>query len=201
MRILFVCTGNVCRSAIAERLATTWAREKLAHSPEADMVEIGSAGLSAVAGRPIDPHSAAALVELGGNPAGFRSRELTRELTEDADLVLTMTRDQRRTVLESTPHGLRRTFTLTEAADLLQRADLTGLAFLPLTQRARELGRRLDAARAGRTRADGDDIADPIGQDEAVHREVADRVATALRQLADVLFTSVRSDLPAPVPV
>ncbi len=34
MRILFVCTGNVCRSPVAERLATAWARRVLAHSPE-----------------------------------------------------------------------------------------------------------------------------------------------------------------------
>jgi protein-tyrosine phosphatase len=115
--------------------------------------------------------------------------------------VLTMTRAQRRTVLESTPRGLRRTFTLTEAADLLSGADLTGLSFLPLTQRARELGRRLDVARAGRPTATGDDIADPIGQRADVHREVADRVAIALRPLVNVLFTSVRSNLPAPIPV
>ena len=201
MRILFVCTGNVCRSPLAERLATTWARGKLAHSPEAEMVRIESAGLSAVAGRPMDPDAAAALVELGGDPAGFESREFTRELAEDADLVLTMTRDQRRAVLEATPRGLRRTFTLTEAADLLQRADLTGLPLLPLTARARELGRRLDAARAGRPTADSDDIADPIGQPAAVHQEVAGLVAAAVRPLADVLFTSVRIKLPAPVAV
>jgi protein-tyrosine phosphatase len=201
VRILFVCTGNVCRSPVAERLATAWAREKLAHSPEADMAQIRSAGLSAVANRPIDPHSAAALVELGGDPAGFRSHEFTPELAADADLVLTMTRDQRRTVLEASPRGLRRTFTLTEAADLLQRADLTGLSLLPLTARARELGRRLDAARAGRPTADSDDIADPIGQTAVVHQEVAGLVAAALRPLADVLFTSVRIKLPAPVAV
>jgi protein-tyrosine phosphatase len=75
------------------------------------------------------------------------------------------------------------------------------LSFLPLTQRARELGRRLDAACAGRATGTGDDIGDPVGQQADVHREVADRVATALRPLADVLFISVRSDLPAPVPV
>ena len=201
MRILFVCTGNVCRSPVAERLAATWAREKLAHSPEADMVQIESAGLSTVANRPIDPHTAAALVELGGDPMGFRSREFAPELAENADLVLTMTRDQRRSVLETTPRGLRRTFTLTEAADLLQRADLTGLSLLPLTARARELGRRLDAARSGRPTADSDDVADPIGQSAAVHREVAGQVAAALRPLADVLFTSVRVQLPAPVAV
>ncbi len=147
MHILFVCSGNVCRSAVAERLATTWAGEKLASSPEADAVRIDSAGLGAITGQPIDPHSAAALVALVGDPAGFRSREFTPELAADADLVLTMTRDQRRTVLEASPRGLRRTFTLTEAADLLQRADLTGLSLLPLTARARELGRRLDVAR------------------------------------------------------
>ncbi len=201
MRILFVCTGNVCRSPVAERLATAWAREKLSHSPEADVVYIGSAGLGATADRPVDPHSAAALVDLGGDPAGFRSRQFTAELAEDADLVLTMTRDQRRTVLESTPRGLRRTFTLTEAADLLQRADLTGLSLLPLTARARELGRRLDAARSRRPTAQSDDIADPIGQHAGVHQEVAGLVAAALRPLADVLFTSVRVQLPAPVAV
>ncbi len=201
MRILFVCTGNVCRSPLAERLATAGAREKLAHSPEADMVKIASAGLSAVADRPMDPHAAAALIELGGDPADFRSREFTRELAADADLVLTMTRDQRRTVLEATPRGLRRTFTLTEAADLWQRADLTGLSLLPVTARARELGRRLDAARSRRAPASSDDIADPIGQRAEVHQEVAGLVAAALRPLADVLFTSVRVQLPAPVAV
>jgi len=201
VRILLVCTGNVCRSAVAERLATTWAQESLAHSPEGDAVRIDSAGLSAVAGRPIDPHAAAALVALGGDPAGLRSREFTPELAADADLVLTMTRDQRRTVLESTPRGLRRTFTLTEAADLLQRADLTGLALLPLTARARELGHRLDAARSGRPTAHSDDITDPMGQRPAVHQEVAELVATALRPLADILFSSVRARLPAPIAV
>lgn len=201
MRILFVCTGNVCRSPVAERLATAWARKKLAHSPEVDAVRIESAGLGAVAGRPMDPHAAAALVGLGGDPGGFRSREFTRELAQDADLVLTMTRDQRRTVLEANPRGLRRTFTLAEAADLLRRADLTGLSLLPLTARTRELGRRLDAARAGRPTADGDDTADPIGQHAGVHEEVAGLVAAALRPLADVLFTSVRVQLPTPVAV
>jgi protein-tyrosine phosphatase len=201
VRILFVCTGNVCRSPVAERLAVTWARKSLARSPEADAVQIDSAGLSAVAGRPMDPDTAAALVELGGDAAGFRSREFTAELAADADLVLTMTRDQRRTVLEANPRGLRRTFTLTEAAALMQRADVTGLSLLPLTARARELGRRLDAARAGRPTADSDDIPDPIGQQPAVHQEVAGLVAAALRPLADVLFTSVRVQLPAPVAV
>lgn len=141
----------------------------------------------------MDPHSAEALLQLGGDPAGFRSQILDRELLADADLVLTMTRKQRDEALRLAPRGLRRTFTLTEAADLLQQVDVTGLRLLPLTQRARELGRRLDAARARRFTTDADDVADPISQRKAEHDAVASTIATALRPLAEVLFLSVRS--------
>ncbi len=78
----------------------------------------------------------------------------------------------------------------------MTRADLRGLRTMPLTARARELGRRLDAVRAYRSPADTDDITDPIHQRPAVHEEVAGTIAAALRPLADVLFTSVR-DQPA----
>jgi protein-tyrosine phosphatase len=67
---------------------------------------------------------------------------------------------------------------------------------MPLTPRARELSRRLDAVRAYRSPAASDDIADPIRQRPAVHEEVARTIAAALRPLADILFTSVR-DQPA----
>ena len=146
----------------------------------------------------MDPHTAAVLNALGGDADGFRARHYTRELAEAADLVFTMTRSQRHSVLKTTPRGLRRTFTLTEAARLLDHADLTGLPLLPLTERARQLGLRLDAARAWRSSAISDDIDDPAGRPPAVHREVADRIASALRPLADVLFASVRTQLSAP---
>ena len=149
----------------------------------------------------MDPHTAAVINALGGDADGFRARHYTRELAEAADLVFTMTRSQRHSVLKTTPRGLRRTFTLTEAARLLDHADLTGLPLLPLTERAHQLSLRLDAARAGRTPANSDDIDDPAGRRPAVHREVAGTIATALRPLADVLFASVRTQLPAPARV
>ncbi|MDQ3716148.1 MAG: hypothetical protein M3381_09060 [Actinomycetota bacterium] len=104
-----------------------------------------------------------------------------------------MTRHQRRLVLEQTPRALRPTFTLTEAADL------RGLQLLPLAKRARELGRRLDLARAGRRTVDTDDILDQIGQRASVHAEVGDAIAAALRPLADVPFRSVRQHPAVPV--
>jgi protein-tyrosine phosphatase len=199
VRILFVCTGNLCRSAVAERLATSWVRDSLCDSPEYAAVEITSAGLEAPTGRPMDRRSAEALVHLGGDPQDFHSRAFERWMAEDADLVFTMSRRQRRDVLETSPKGLRRTFTLPEAADLLGNADLTGLNLLPLDQRARELGIRLDAARRFRPSRATDDVPDPIGRSAATHREVAETIAEALRPLAEVLFRSLRPVPAVPV--
>jgi protein-tyrosine phosphatase len=199
VRILFVCTGNLCRSPVAERLAVRWARDLLRHSPENAVVEIGSAGVDAPPGRAMDARSAEALIALGGDPDGFRSKLFERSMAEEADLVLTMSRRQRREVLEKHPRGLRRTFTLLEAAGLLGSADLSGLNLLPLAQRARELGLRLDAARSHRPTSELDDVRDPIGRSAAVHADVATTIATALRPLADVLFSSVRRQPAMPV--
>jgi protein-tyrosine phosphatase len=173
---------------VAERLTAERARRS---ALGVDVV-VGSAGVAAPARQPVHPHSAAALSRLGGDPAGFASRPFTAELATGADLVLTMTRAQRRAVLEQTPRGLRRTFTLREAADLLTRADLTGLAELPSAARAAELGLRLDAARALRASTGSDDIADPIGGRGSAHRAAADAIATALAPLTGVLFGPVQ---------
>ncbi|WP_172442581.1 hypothetical protein [Geodermatophilus sabuli] len=188
MHLLFVCTGNVCRSPIAERLATTWLGETTGCPRHGDEVRISSAGVRATDGDPMDPRSAAALVELGGAPRDFRSQRLTPELAVSADLVLTMTRRHRRSTLELTPRGLRRTFTVNEAADLLRSADLSGLDRLPPEARTRELGIRLDAQRKWRASSGDDDIEDPIGRRLPVHQQVANTIAAALRPLTDVLF-------------
>jgi protein-tyrosine phosphatase len=142
----------------------------------------------------MDAGSAAAVSRYGVHADGFRSRRFVPRMADEADLVLTMTRDQRRAVLGGTPRGLRRTFTLREAADLLLRADLVGLRELPPRNRARHLAARLDAARVVGHPAAHDDIVDPIGQEASVHRQVAEAIATALRPLVDAL-TGVRPGL------
>jgi protein-tyrosine phosphatase len=69
---------------------------------------------------------------------------------------------------------------------------------LPLAQRARELGLRLDAARSHHPSSEVDDVLDPIGRSAAVHRDVAATIAAALRPLAAVLFSSVRPEPAVP---
>lgn len=183
MRLLFVCTGNLCRSPLAEGLTTAWVKQVGATD-----VEIASAGTAAPDGEPMDRHSAAALTALGGDPAGLLSTPLTEALATSADLVLTMTRQQRKLVLERAPRGLRRTFTLLEAADLLSHTDVRDLRPLPLDERVREFGLRLDAGRARRTASETDDVLDPIGRRASVHDEVAQTIAAALRPLLNELF-------------
>ena len=188
VRLLFVCTANVCRSPVAERLASLYASRSL--GPAATSLEVRSAGLEAPVGREMDPRSAAALIRLGGDPAHAYAKAFVPQMAEDAELVFTMTRSQRRAVLELTPRGLRRTFTLLEAADLLKLADVRGLEAHPLSTRAAVLARLMDAARARRRSTDADDIADPVGHRNDIHVRVATQIDEALRPLVAVLTNS-----------
>jgi len=86
-RILLVCTGNVCRSPMAEYLLRS------AKPPEAPW-EIFSAGLSATAGMPATAEAIQALQEWKLDLSGHRSRPLTSELVQRADLILAMTQQQ-----------------------------------------------------------------------------------------------------------
>ena len=185
MHVLFVCTGNLCRSALAERLFTARARS---HADGNVVLEVGSAGTAAALGRAMHPHSVEALTELGGDPGNFRSRQLTSEMLRSADLVLTMTRAHRRTALELDARGLRRTFTLSEAAGLAQVAAVEDLRSARPDLRAGMLAARLDGARSLRPGSDADDIPDPVEQPLRVHRSVAARITAELDVLAAVLL-------------
>jgi protein-tyrosine-phosphatase len=83
--ILFVCTGNTCRSPMAEGIAAAeLARRGWSH------VAVGSAGTGAEEGSPAADHAVAALARRGVDLTTHRSRLLTRELVEWADVVLAM---------------------------------------------------------------------------------------------------------------
>ncbi len=85
MEILFICTGNICRSPMAEGLL----RHLLA-ARAVKGVAIRSAGTHAMDGRPAEPHAVAAARELGANIAAHNARSLDREMVAGADLILVM---------------------------------------------------------------------------------------------------------------
>jgi protein-tyrosine-phosphatase len=85
MRILFVCTGNTCRSAIAEAVA----RRGIIERGLSD-VELQSAGTSAWDGAPASDGALLVGMERNLDLSQHRSQTLTRELVRDADLILAM---------------------------------------------------------------------------------------------------------------
>ncbi len=172
MHLLFVCTGNICRSPTAERLTRAYAE----YHGLTELIA-SSAGIRAVVGYGMEPTAAEVLRELGGDPTGFHARPLSTAMVDDADLVLAMSTRHRARVLEQSPRAMRRTFTLREAATLVTVA-APGTALLP----------RLAQARASSPVAsDVLDITDPMGRDAELFRSIGKLVATTLLPVLDAL--------------
>ena len=195
--VLLVCTGNICRSALAERLGRAFLDEVMGE--RAGQIELASAGTRAVVDSAMHPDSALVLRGLGAEAGSFRARQLVEPMPAQADLVLTMTRLHRRDVLHVAPRALARTYTLREAADLLQRVapDAPPLNGADLATRARSLVAEMASARSRRQSGDDDDIRDPIGQPVEVHEEVGRAIADAL---LPVLRRFANLDVPRQVP-
>ena len=86
MKILFVCTGNSCRSPMAEAyVKAALTREKR------DDIQVASAGLSTVNGFSASTQAQVVAYEFGGSLAHFRSTRVTRDLLLECDLIIAMT--------------------------------------------------------------------------------------------------------------
>ena len=87
MRILLVCTGNTCRSPMAEVLL-----RRALELAKVEGVSVGSAGTGAFGGEPASEGSYLVALENGLDLAGHRARPVTRELVAESDLILAMSR-------------------------------------------------------------------------------------------------------------
>jgi protein-tyrosine phosphatase len=104
--MVFVCTGNTCRSPLAEVLCKKRLADRLSCSP-ADLPARGffvlSAGLAAMMGGAAAPEAVEVARAYGADLEGHRSRPLTAELAAQADYLIAMTRSHLRTLREQFP--------------------------------------------------------------------------------------------------
>src|SRR6185295_15916583 len=110
--VLFVCTGNVCRSPMAEGLFRHAVRGRGDY-------RVLSAGVGAVDGQPPSAHAVHALKELNIDISRQRSRMLTSELVNQADYIFGMTHGHVDAVMLLYPQAAEKTFLLREFDDTL----------------------------------------------------------------------------------
>jgi protein-tyrosine phosphatase len=118
--ILFICTGNTCRSPMAEALCKLLIAERLGCEVgglESRGFVVLSAGMAAVSGMPAAANAVDVVGARGGSLQGHQSRKLTADLVRQADLILTMTGDHLETLLDHAPEAAAKTRLLHPAGD------------------------------------------------------------------------------------
>lgn len=111
-RILFVCTGNTCRSPMAEA-----GLRALLKGRGVDNIEVVSAGTAAIPGCPATLYAMEAVKTWGGDLSSHKSRPLSRELLEEVDLILAMTESHHQAVISMMPEAKDKTFLLKSFPD------------------------------------------------------------------------------------
>jgi protein-tyrosine phosphatase len=197
-RVLYVCTGNICRSPLAERLARHELGRRL--GPDAGLIEVTSAGTHGLTGHEMYVEAATVLEGAGGDPAGFVARLMGADHVTQADLVLTATREHRAAVVRLDPRASRRTFTIREFARLAAEVDPSAL---PLTDPLSRLRVAVEEAAAHRglvgpeSPAD-DDVPDPYGGPARGYEESGRLIGAATAATVDLLAAAVAQGPPLP---
>jgi protein-tyrosine phosphatase len=192
-RLLVVCTANICRSPVAERLLT----RALADRRDVDGVDwaVTSAGTGQY-DAVVDPNTLSAAADVGIDVGTHRARRITRGILDDdgADLVLTMTRSHLPTVVALDPAAWSRTFTLKELA---RRAST--LEPPTTTEGFSGWRARMAAGRQARELLDpdpADDVADPHGMPRRHHVAMVAEVAHEIdRLVTNGPWSVVRADV------
>ncbi|GAA5228756.1 low molecular weight phosphatase family protein [Paeniglutamicibacter antarcticus] len=189
IRILTVCTGNICRSPFAE----------LYLQSELDRISPGSftlrsAGTHALVGHGMDERSSMRLGEIGVASDDFVARQLDETILSYIDLVLALSDEHRNRIVAMNPRLLKRTYTIREFAAVLDEVAALPAGSLPtgsepavVEMRWAALLKAAPLVRHGaRVKAEGQlDVMDPYRQSDAVYDRMVDDLLPALKAIIE----------------
>ena len=191
-KILTVCTGNVCRSPLAEALL----RSELASVP----VQVSSAGTRALIDAPMtDQNIAIAQRQTGAQPQPHRARQLRPEHLQEADLVLALSRSHQREAVEMLPAVSRYVFTLREFGRLAEALRTEA----PVMRSMEDGGARIREAVSfiaqmrgsvpPAAQAEDDDVIDPYKLSDEIYEQSAAQIVPAVGAIADLMRSAARN--------
>lgn len=184
--MLFVCTGNICRSAYAEHGLS----HRLRGAGLEDRIAVGSRGThpnqALTVPRPLVRRGLAQGIT---GLEDHRPAPLDRRAVEGADLIITATADHLDLVLRESPTALKRTFTMLEIGTLLPMLDeQTDGSWLQPGMGVSAMSRVAAQHRSqARSALNGLDLADPFGKAEDDYLEMASTLEPILDVLTDAL--------------
>lgn len=194
-RILVVCTGNICRSPLAQIIL---ARQL----SEIGEIEVRSAGTHALVGSGVPEPTARLADEYDLPTQDHRAVQIEPSMVESAGLILALAREHRTQIVQMAPSALRRTFTLREFARIVPEAltELSpALAAAGVTDATSALHAAVTLVSSLRgvieppdSPADFD-VEDPYGRPDEVYRRSFEVLAPAAEAVGSYLSKAVRS--------
>lgn len=187
MHILFVCRGNICRSAYAEYTL----RNELHHMKAKD-ITVSSRGLLSLSDRPMDPHYVSRLADKDIDATTHHSQPLDQESIRSANLILVFTQSQLDELIDRDFSVFGKIFPIDDFANLCQ-ACIHDPSLKPLDNPDDRLHVIIDMAPFVRpTLPTFHDIADPYQRGDAVYDDVAHRIEQCIHPIAAALAGTSR---------
>jgi protein-tyrosine phosphatase len=188
--ILFVCTGNICRSPFAEVLTRHLLVGRLGGRAAAAFA-LSSAGVQAVVGAPMHAQTRRELAPWGLDGLGaehFTARQLRTAMIGEVDLVLGVNTRHRSAVIDREPGALATCFSLREFARLAAGVEPGVLPDEPVS-RAHALVELVRSRRglAPPASPEADRVPDPMGRPQEAHHEAATLIHEAVSAIVDVI--------------
>lgn len=169
VRVLFVCTGNICRSAFAQVSLAA----RLSGHPG---VVVSSAGVMALVDSPMDPAMAAEAVHRDVDPTAHRARQLTGRILKEADIVIVFGPEHVDWIANGYPEHVERVVSLGQATAVLRAQPRRALTRVEdLVTNVRQLRPEV---------AEEDWIADPYRKGVEAAEKAAERIWAGTEVLA-----------------